>query len=103
MPLNSPLLLHGRLERGPSLLQLQEADGGRWEVETRCRHDDLFGRDVVLEGTRSGFNRIVADRLWVADEEEPRTPYPDIELIVLVGLSLTSILVLAATLVGLLF
>ena len=73
MPMGSKHLISGVIERGdPKKRQfcylLYPDDGGWWELDgnfaMRWRFRSFAGRQVMVEGTRVGFNAIVVKRLW---------------------------------------
>jgi hypothetical protein len=57
--------LEGRLNASPRGLVLRMDDGGVWALDTDRSADAHVGRRVVIEGVRSGFDRIDVD--WIGE------------------------------------
>jgi hypothetical protein len=49
------------LQRGSPILQRD--DGGRWRLDMVGRYEELLGRRVTVEGTRSGFDLLDVARV----------------------------------------
>jgi len=47
--------------------RLELGDGAFWFVDVTGRTRQLLGKQVTVEGTRSGFNQLDVDQLWDAD------------------------------------
>ncbi|MDP9412522.1 MAG: DUF5818 domain-containing protein [Pseudomonadota bacterium] len=67
MPIGTRHRLKGLLLDRRRGLVLQVDDGGVWALDTEPEANRLVGRRVVVEGTRSGFDRL--DVEWIDVEQ----------------------------------
>lgn len=66
MPMGTRHRLEGMLLNSNRGLVLQMDDGGVWAIDYDRHAIELVGSRVVVEGTRSGFDRIDVDYLNLA-------------------------------------
>lgn len=69
MPMGSRHRLEGLLLNSKRGLVLQIDDGGVWALDHDRHATKLVGLRVIVEGTRSGFDRIDVDWIGSVDQE----------------------------------
>ncbi|UYY58019.1 DUF5818 domain-containing protein [Sphingomonas sp. S2-65] len=73
MPMGSRHRLTGRLARSARGLILRMDDGGVYALDADRKAEGLVGSRVLIEGTRSGFDRIDVDWIGPAEQTSPTT------------------------------
>jgi hypothetical protein len=68
MSIGSHHRLEGLLMTSARGLVLSLADGGVWALDTDANAKRFLGQRVIVEGVRSGFDRI--DVAWIGPNEE---------------------------------
>jgi hypothetical protein len=70
-------LIHatGMLIRRSDCLALRVVGGGHWKLDDHGCVAALLGRQVEVEGSRSRFNALACERIWLAGEAPPRHRY----------------------------
>lgn len=51
--------------------RLDLGDGAHWFVDLPAQSEHLAGQRVTVEGIRSGFNLLDAERVWTGDSPPP--------------------------------
>lgn len=66
-------LIHatGMLVRGGDCLVLRVAGGGHWKLDDHGGIAALLGRQVEIEGSRSTFDTLACERIWLPGEAPP--------------------------------
>lgn len=66
-------LIHatGMLVRSDNCLVLRVAGGGHWKLDDHGGVAALLGRQVEVEGSRSRFDALLCERIWLAGEAPP--------------------------------
>jgi Protein of unknown function (DUF5818) len=72
MPSCDPVHATGVLERSDDGVVLLVAGGGSWSLDDHRDVAALLGRQVEVEGWRSGFNAIACERVWPVGKPPPR-------------------------------
>lgn len=53
------------------MYRLELGDGAYWFVDVSGRTRHFVGKQVTVEGARSGFNLLDVDRIWLGDGPPP--------------------------------
>lgn len=69
MPLGTLHTARGIVRREPHRFILAVHDGGEWELEPNRHVARHVGRAVVVEGVRTGFNRLEVVRIKLEGED----------------------------------
>ena len=66
-------LIHatGMLVQSDDCLVLRVAGGGHWKLDDHGGVAALLGRQVEVKGSRSSFDALACERIWLAGEAPP--------------------------------
>lgn len=74
MPLGTLHTIEGMIRLGKRYYVLEVHDGGEWQLEDDRRLPKHVDASVVVEGVRTGFNRLEVVRIKRVGEEWPAKP-----------------------------